>query len=104
MPISLQPDVVKPLMFQSMKSTRSNSLSLKVSKVNTVTRLQRYRDEYLSKCQEFSFVGILLSHQSIKGSNAFFKNLNNQIIFFLSPTFALSDGCTSPTFALVRRL
>ena len=97
MPISLQPDVV---FFK-----RSNSLSLKVSKVNIITRLQRYRYENIWVRDKNSVsLGRFLLYQSIKENNFLKTYLKIQIFLILSPTFVLSDVRTSPTFVLVRRL
>ena len=48
MPIAYIFATRRSITFQPMKSIRSNSLSLKVLKAHTISRLQRYRDENIS--------------------------------------------------------
>ena len=100
MPISFEPDVVKPLIFQPMKSIRWNSLSLKVSNVNTISRLQIYRDENIRVSGKNS---VPLGRFLLGKSFVLVRSL-------YCPTFVpvwrlyQSDVCTSLTFVLVRRL
>ena len=100
MPISFEPDVVKPLIFQTMKSIRWNSLSLKVSNVNTITRLQIYRDENIRVSGKNS---VPLGRFLLGKSFVLVRSL-------YCPTFVpvwrlyQSDVCTSLTFVPVWRL
>ena len=48
MPIAYIFATRRHITFQPMKSIRSNSLSLKVLKAHTISRLQRYRNENIS--------------------------------------------------------
>ena len=69
-----------------MQSLGSNSLSLKVSKVNTITRLQRFRE-----------ITVLFK------KNSLVQRLHWSVLCTVQHLYQ-SDVCTSPTFGLVRRL
>ena len=57
-----------------MKFIRSNSLSLKVSKVDTISRLQNYRDENIRVSDKKSVtLGRFLLDRLIKGNNILIK-------------------------------
>ena len=74
------------LIYQPMQSIGSNSLSLKVSKVNTITRLQRFRE-----------ITVLFK------KNSLVQRLHWSVLCTVQHLYQ-SDVCTSPTFGLVRRL